>query len=121
MSGISHSNPSQPDPALRTLILGLNKSAAESGVDIVLTVNGTLIAGELISNKKYLSLLKIDGTALEEALMQSWYQSLDDQSATYIHLNNVKFIQNDQLAANPGTLWRGRTESVDGFSFGKVS
>lgn len=113
----------------------------QGGVEIGVTliVGGAVIAGMLISGKKYFEELAdaMKTTSEEDGDFQSqladaWrryttlYERPDDAAddwtpgpAGYIHLRNAKlYSQGRQPLPANGMLWRGRLAAVDGFALG---
>ncbi len=112
-------------------------SIANQGVTLGITLNvhGTLISGNLIGGKEYFELLSkslVDsgsdmGKALAAAVVQGkdrYDQSIQEEPVNfhYIHLKNAKvFNSNKNPMPTDGMLWRGRLNSVDGFTIGELS
>jgi hypothetical protein len=104
---------------------GMEQSEDQLGSQtITLYVSGAMISGELITYKAYLK--EFYGGAIQRALDQLKEsdkvpapEPTGDDFPDYIHLQSVKVW----LAGNPLNviccpLWRGKIESVDGFTLG---
>jgi hypothetical protein len=108
-------------------------------VDITLNVKGAVVTGTLIGPTAYYEGITETAKALpdetmskiftkkfndlkEEYTQQKQEQSEKDSaesSATYIHLKNVHYVnENNQVALNKTNWWRGKIASIDSFSFG---
>ncbi|MDX8292134.1 gas vesicle accessory protein GvpU [Metabacillus indicus] len=109
------------DPVLETLVITANHHDIE--VNLLLTVDGFLVSGAIISAKEYL--LKcgkqfeknVDDKAkiLSEKFYEASKRAEDHKAATYIHLKNVQ-IKGKQVSAS--SYWRCRIEDVRGFVIG---
>jgi hypothetical protein len=95
------------------------------GQSITLNVGGILITGIIISQKLYMQLF-MDGIIqdiLDTAKASGDLPNpdgLDDNSEDFIHLASARFwLPAHQLDPVNGVLWRGRIDSVDGFTLGE--
>jgi hypothetical protein len=111
------------------------------GFGITLFVGGMLISGNVISNKEFRQNLTdtIRGNFEknsddEKAFIENYLQYIAPQDeekenltqpieTRYIHLRNAKIFNagNKPIPFVDGFIWRGRLESIDGFSFGRLA
>jgi hypothetical protein len=113
----------------------------ETGIPVTLSVRGILVTGTPISSKKYFDgvaklvseafakagflpdniktiteSLALPGKQMEEIAKD---ETTSPSTYTYIHLENARFYSPSGVPwTQPGTLWRGKVSSVDGFYFG---
>ena len=127
---------SSEDELLEYLIKILEET--EAGVGLTLCVNGLIIAGDMISSKKYFDKISTfynddkiatDDPSLTERgfpIMQQIKQFLQQKGKSgeernnpkHIHLDNVVICPSDPQQPFGVNLWRGKLSSVDGFSLG---
>ncbi|MBB6021423.1 hypothetical protein HNR77_002518 [Paenibacillus sp. JGP012] len=101
-------------------------------VSITLNVNGTLISGLLTSGKDYMETVaqSFEGVSKQGDTLASVYRGisesmysgealpLSDLSLEFVHLKEAVIFQGN-TDFNVG-YWRGKINSVDGFSIGKI-
>jgi hypothetical protein len=127
---------SSEDELLEYLIKILEET--EAGVGLTLCVNGLIIAGDMISSKKYFEKISAfynddkiatDDPSLTERgfpIMQQIKQFLQQKGKSgeernnpkHIHLDNVVIYPSDPQQQFGVNVWRGKLSSVDGFSLG---
>ena len=118
---------SSEDELLEYLIKILEET--EAGVGLTLCVNGLIIAGDMISSKKYFDKISTFYPSLTERgfpIMQQIKQFLQQKGKSgeernnpkHIHLDNVVIYPSDPQQPFGVNLWRGKLSSVDGFSLG---
>ena len=110
----------------------------EASINVILYVNGLIIAGNMISSKKYYDKMSTffdetkittDDPSLREkgrAYMQQVKQFMQEKRRSkeeqdnpkYIHLDNVVMYPSDPLKPFGANVWRGKLSSVDAFSVG---
>ena len=110
-------------------------------VDVTLSVNGTIVSGTLIGATAYYEGITEASKNLQDSTMskiisnkfhdlkeeyakqkleEAEKESKDkENSFTFIHLKNAKYINANDKGSN-GTWWRGKITSVDGFSFNSL-
>lgn len=111
---------------------------AETGISlpVTLTTAAGLVTGSVIGGAEYFDLLRESMLrAFDEGSAQfvnKWIDSYkeiyatprteDSPSPTYIHLKNSRVLLGDRFVpTSDGVLWRGKIESIIGFSFGSLS
>lgn len=122
---------------LQDFISQLNTSDEEMDLPITINVGGTIISGDLIGGKEYFQLFgknvsksfEDSNPELAKGLIDRYskhgevYVKKDDEEIPppfFIHLKNARFYEAGQLPFPQNKLlWRGKLNSVDGFSFGK--
>jgi len=111
------------------------------GVGVTISINGSVVTGNLISYEQYLestlemvnsgfsseveneSLL---GRLLKDALeVESQDEENSDEKEeleppNYIHLKNAKVVFGSSLIPANGGLWRAKVDSLDGFMLGSL-
>ena len=112
--------------------------AIEAGIAVTLYVNGLIIAGNMISSKKYYdkmstffdeTKISTDDPSLREKgreymqqvkqFIQQKGKSREEQdNPKYIHLDNVVTYPPDPSKPFGANVWRGKLSSVDAFSIG---
>jgi hypothetical protein len=110
----------------------------ENPIEIILTVGGYLIGGQLISHKEWFenqisppeqkqgeketAESKPEETEPEAAKANDGEKEQPNYVRKFIHLKNAKFFHgNTQIPVNTdGFYWRGKLTSVDGFMFGSL-
>ena len=121
-------------------LVDLVNQTRETTFGVTITVGGQVISGVMIGGAEYFHLFADDmaqgcllgGMSQDEA--DSIKESLASNAKTYepsendpgnpiyIHLKNARhFYGNGSIPSNSGMLWRGKLESVDGFSLGALS
>ncbi len=111
---------------LQKLVEDVNTADSEMGIMII--SGGIIISGDLISNKKYFSIILeiLEDTIKDREVLESvreQYNSYKDSSkpAQYIHFNNAQFFDISGKRLPQNTIqWRGRLSEVSGFSIGKL-
>jgi hypothetical protein len=91
----------------------------ERYLEIILSVRGMLINGELISSTTYFKELFEENNGNEEKEAE---QPVSEERH-FIHLRNAKFFMTGSTAIpgeGSGFLWRGRLTAIDGFTLGKL-
>jgi hypothetical protein len=106
--------------------------------DITLSVQGTIISGQLVGMRRYLELMaeaaeRGKGSASPTVAMAfreaagRMPKGLPDSEATspeplYIHLEDAKILSPDAswIPQGHGMLWRGLLDRVDGFALGRL-
>lgn len=127
------------DGYLQTFIGTVEKVDAEIG--ITLNVSGTIITGNLVSRQRYWQGVVEDFKSSENETARLIGESLGDFEAedenespeenvqddtdfeqfNFIHLKNATFLTNGKnIPTNRGVHWRGRVDSVDGFTLGNL-
>lgn len=109
------------DPVLETLVITANHHDIK--VNLLLTVDGVLVSGTMISAKEYLMECgkRFEKIEDDEAklLSQKFYEASkgagDHKSAAYVHLKNVQ-IKGNQVPSS--SYWRCRIDEVSGFVIG---
>ncbi|MEU4242551.1 hypothetical protein [Actinoplanes sp. NPDC026619] len=134
-----------PDRVLGLMIDALNsrKEAVDAGIWVALTVQGTMISGEIIphwqwfdeqttlfgeeSHVAFFASLMKESRDEHIALMDKDDADLTDaerleltQPPAFIHLRNARTFL-PQPVPDTGHYWRGRLEDVSGWSFGQLS
>lgn len=120
---------------LQRLVSIVNTSDLEFG--ITLTVGGSIVSGTLVGGTKYFETFAKDFSGawpkeaqevIREALASHtaiYKAGNDDQEPTppqFLHLINARSFQpTGQLPNNRGVLWRGKINSVSGFSLGSLA
>jgi hypothetical protein len=133
----------QVDPVLVNLVHeveqidGDESSTADKGfINIILTVGGVLIAGELIGKDMWfdqqfgpvepeesrIEAASVTGGESEESPGPNQFDEPTNAEKEYIHLRNAKFYQSGNVipGAGNGFFWRGRLAAVDGFMLGSL-
>ncbi|MGX9133957.1 gas vesicle accessory protein GvpU [Rummeliibacillus sp. JY-2-4R] len=102
--------------------------------DITLNINGTIISGTLISNDEYRERLiqslkekglynisAENGEDLEKFLTKIKKVDEEIENYKFINLLNAQFLLSNghSFPLANGFLWRGKIESVDGFTLGQ--
>lgn len=123
-----------PDRALADLVVMIN-STAKGEIGATLTVNGSVVSGDIISGERFFLGLQEEirnASGADNRLADTWQPMVDayraDREAdvdfdaalkntVFIHLRNAKVINGE--TSNVG-FWRGRLESVDGWSIGRL-
>ncbi len=117
------------DPILRHLV----DLANEHGIacNVTVTVGGAIIAGEIVSAKKYWSDVgtlfasPIDGLTRDESVTASRaFLAVAKEAGTgFLHLKDVRILSPGDLqgALNMQSRWRIRLASIDGFMVGVPS
>ncbi|SEL80964.1 gas vesicle accessory protein GvpU [Paenibacillus sp. OK003] len=118
--------PLDKDMTLETLVRIANIGLS---IGIILTVGGSLVTGILASGKEYMEATaemfqgKGEGSEHFVGLFGDFAKTyskeeLDDYSVEFIHLKEAILIQgNSEYKVG---LWRGKINSVDGYSIGRL-
>lgn len=129
----------QENDYLLSSLIAMAESGASMG--ITLHINGTIITGNLISQKQYAEgVVNSLREPMENAFKMHSDSILDAFSRVgempngrpseeggpiqfeFIHLSEAKlFAGTNLIPTDDGVLWRGKLTSVDGFSFGRLS
>lgn len=134
----------QVDPVLVNLVreaenLGADESLApnQGFINLILTVGGVLVAGELIAKDNWFDQQfgpaesaepvirehSVAGDSSEDSRVPSpQTEEADEDERKYIHLRNAKFYQSGNVIPGEGSgfFWRGRLAAVDGFMLGSL-
>lgn len=100
------------------------------GTGVTLTVGGVIITGNIISTKGYVEELASGfetagefgvavGKSLREADIEYGSEQTSDDVEEIIHLKDAKVLSGNTVY-NVG-LWRGKVNSVDGFTIGLLN
>ena len=113
--------PNNADPLLFRYVATAEESNQPS-ITVVLSVQGALIGGQIISAALYAAALKpganVKDAATVFALLQ---QDILAERGRYIHLQNPWVVSvAGQIPFNPGSVWRCRLDAVNGFFLGPV-
>jgi hypothetical protein len=106
--------------------------AETQGFGVTLTMNGVVITGDVVSRDDYLQGItdssmsswrgeKIESEPLTAVKEMFGIEGNDDSEElpTYVHLKDAKIMLGG-IGPVPGGWWRGRLESVDGFSHARL-
>lgn len=121
---------------LQSLVSTVNKTDLEIGITLV--VGGSIVSGRLVGGKRYFEIFAKEFSAMwPEGSSDAIYQAFakygeiysqeenhkeDGPPPQFIHLVDSRcFFPGNQLPDNKGVLWRGRINSVSGFSLGQLS
>ncbi|MBY5942354.1 hypothetical protein KUW00_15850 [Halomonas sp. DP5N14-9] len=123
---------------LLSMLVGMAESGASVGITI--SVNGTLVTGNLISQKKYVDELVSNLRAPLESVFPEHSNSMlesfsrignmsNGSSGTegesgeyeYIHLGEAQHFVGNSAIPSDGVLWRGKLTAIDGFILGRIS
>ncbi|OLS38198.1 hypothetical protein BTR22_06810 [Alkalihalophilus pseudofirmus] len=127
-------NPSTDDAVIQMLLDLSDEGGIEIG--ITLNMNGTVVAGKLISPQRYyegliLSADSVSDTTMaqilhkkfsdlnESFLSERQEQEKDDKEmiSTFIHLKDASYLsKSSDSLTHTQAWWRGRIDSIDGFS-----
>lgn len=131
----------EPDLLLSTLV-GIVNQTPDATLGVTLFVHGAVVSGQIVGGAEFFEGLAEECDAAvrrdtgEEAgpdtlagyfrdCGRRWYgdeADLDAMAITYIHLRDARVIQSNlSQVPTPGTWWRGRLTSVDGWIFGSLS
>ncbi|UTV87502.1 hypothetical protein KDX00_03080 [Cobetia amphilecti] len=115
---------------------------AESGatVGVTLYVNGSVITGELVSQKNYVKeIVRSLRSSMEHAFQENSGTILDALNTVgdmpngspkeegeavefeFVHLSRAQCIQGGNWVPSNGIPWRGKLSAVDGFMVGQMS
>lgn len=106
------------DPVFRELVRSVNESG-QAIVPVVLTVHGTVLRGELISERRYFTELteRIPlMSALEPSsglLGKDYVKDVENESGYYLHLRSTRPVEDGDEAMG---LWRIGVGAVDAWS-----
>ncbi|WP_429351769.1 gas vesicle accessory protein GvpU [Paenibacillus sp. 4624] len=129
MSEVYESTTEVPPLQKDFLLVALVEVADSLSLGLTLNVGGTLVSGLLISNKDYFESIADEFESVNEdgAKLASLYRRFaathysdtsGDAITEYIHLKDVVIAQGETSYLIK--LWRGKLNSVDGFSFGTL-
>lgn len=119
------------DPFLQ--VLNETVHASEISFGITLTVNGRVITGDLVSAKTFFkgfadSFAEAWPGGPSEGIREgflAWGEAPKDASVCvdFVHLRNARYVSGREMVPTDetGMLWRGRIESIDGFSLGSYA
>ena len=127
----------QPGPArpredllLTALVVMANDHGGQ--VTVTLSVGGAAVSGNLVGRDVWLEALanRVSGSGagflglLTEEFKMDGVRSADpDWQENYVHLVDARFLTGSAPwpeLSTPGTLWRGRLGSVDGWAWGRL-
>lgn len=128
---------SSQDEVLEYLVKILEET--DAGISLTISVNGSIISGQMISSKRYFEELSNfydeknitadDPSLIEKGLpvLQRVKQFLEQKGKSreeqdnpkYIHLEDVVIYPSNPSQPAGATVWRGKLSSVDGFSIGR--
>ena len=124
------------------ILLNLLVKIAETNasISVTLNVNGTIITGDLISQKRYYEEVvsnireSFENTFKEESagILDSLSMFGDfpngssceeDGTAEYafVHLSGAQFFSGGNRTPSNGAPWRGKLTAIDGFILGRIS
>jgi hypothetical protein len=124
-----------PD-ALLLAIVGVAANASREGrgfqVPVTLWVRGSVVCGDLVGREAWMTeLLEAqgeEGNPIAKAFSDNWAREnaepdAADQVHTMLHLLNAKVygVPDAPVPAGQGFFWRGRSASVDAWSFGTLT
>lgn len=130
-----HEDGGLPEPIdghLRIWVHMANKGLP--GMGITLTVGGAIVTGTLIGVRQYFDLfaanyaagLKLEPEHNFHKLLRAPLENLDrqdekypDKLPNYIHLQDAKYYMSNGFVPADGLLWRGKLDTVDGWSLGQ--
>ena len=105
------------DRVLQILVSVVNKGGQELG--ITLNVGGLIVSGILISNKKY---WEDSQPGLRDMLKESGEKVDPQDELYYIHLKDAMYFNAGEHPVPVGGMWwRGKINSVDGFSLARLA
>jgi hypothetical protein len=131
--------PSAPDFLLAALVRNLNEGRdSNASFGVTLLVHGAVLTGELVGGGAYFEwMADVFDASVREATGEEpspkslaayvrnvgssdYGEDADTGTLTYLHLRNAQVYQSGFGAAvpTPGTWWRGRLTSVDGWMLG---
>lgn len=111
-------------------------------ISVTISVKGSLVSGLIIGHEEYKKLLiqsfrhssgpfnigEVLADQLEKGFSQKVSSSDDegddeDSEINFIHLRNAQIIapSGEMIPNGEGFLWRGRIDSIDGFTFSQIS
>jgi hypothetical protein len=104
---------------------------SDIGLSVVLTTTGGLVAGTIISGKRYVKKLSenvaASGSGEAFSALAQWFSEFDeavgrhDEAGPYfIHLENARLSAGANLTP-AGALWRGNLAHVTGVSLGTLN
>ncbi|WP_427137212.1 gas vesicle accessory protein GvpU [Psychrobacillus psychrodurans] len=129
----------------KDIILNLlnEMASSEFGIEVSITLNvkGSIVTGTLINYEKYLSGTKqfIEDNATgkyrdvfsevfnklqenhEKFLLEEKLNEDEPKKFNFIHLKNAKYHFGDVAVPDQGNWWRGKIESIDGFTIGSIA
>ncbi|MCA1577058.1 MAG: hypothetical protein LC794_06805 [Acidobacteria bacterium] len=108
-----------------------NIPASDKHIDIILTIGGMLVAGELVSSTRWINEMRYDtDSETSDDLNDQPNEAASSESANprseserrFIHLREAKFYLGGTVIPGEGDgfLWRGKVSSVDGFTSGTL-
>lgn len=125
-------SPQGRDPILESFVALADSKELEIG--LTLWVNGTVVTGTLIGQKRYFNVLADQvskGSGVLAQHLGSTLQQLADglpepeegQAVTWLHLRDTRILQPAETPIVPidnGLLWRGKLDAVDGWAMGSI-
>tara|TARA_B100000929_G_C15389865_1_gene380807 strand:- start:359 stop:772 length:414 start_codon:yes stop_codon:yes gene_type:complete len=132
------SNQLESNDFLLSVLVGMAESGASMGV--TLYVNGAVITGELISQKRYVeeivsdlrgpmeSALKTHSSSVLDAIsrvgdMPNGSTGEEGEASEYefVHLSGAQCFSGNNRVPSNGAPWRGKLAAIDGFMLGRMS
>jgi hypothetical protein len=119
------------DPFLHALNQTVQSSDVSFGITFM--INGGVITGNLVSAKKFFkgfanSFADAWPGGPSENIREGfsvWGDAPEDSSVCldFVHLQNARYVSGKDLVPNDqnGMLWRGKIESIDGYSLGSYA
>nr|WP_299241480.1 gas vesicle accessory protein GvpU [uncultured Halomonas sp.] len=123
---------------LLSALVGMAESGASMGV--TLYVNGVVITGELISQKRYVEEIVSDFRGpMEDAFKEHSSSILESISRVgdmpngsrgeegeaseyeFVHLSGAQYFSGNNGLPSNGKPWRGKLAAIDGFMLGRMS
>jgi hypothetical protein len=122
------------DPVLEVLVQAIDQQGSQAGLDLTLTTNGCLITGTVVGHivwfRMQAALLAESKNPFGDVMSQiadqlvEEYDPADDDtsnSPSFIHLvDAVHFVGDTQLPNDQRAFWRGRLDSIDGWTLGRL-
>lgn len=122
------------DPVLEVLVEAIDQQGGQAGLDLTLTTNGCLITGTVVGHivwfRMQAALLAESKNPIGDVMSQiadqlaEEYHPTDDDtsdSPSFIHLvDAVHFVGDTQLPNDQRAFWRGRLDSIDGWTLGRL-
>jgi hypothetical protein len=121
---------SEEDPLLQHFVRDAPDDG--DGLQVTLLVGGALVAGRLVSARRYFTLLAeqwgeasghpVETTTYLQPLIDASPrrdERADKPGPRFIHLHNARTFAGVQVTT-PGLLWRGKLAAVDAMFFGEL-
>lgn len=122
------------DPVLEVLVQAIDQQGPQAGLDLTLTTSGCLITGTVVGHivwfRMQAALLAESKNPISDVMSQiadqlaEEYVPADDDtsnSPSFIHLvDAVHFVGDTQLPNDQRAFWRGRLDSIDGWTLGRL-